>query len=543
MASVRLLGKYYTPKSLADVIAHWAIRRPTDTVLDPSFGGCVFLESARDRLTALGAVNASSQLFGADIDPEAHAHLDRVLGESVVPANFIRGDFFEARMNHAHTVILGNPPYVRHHLLPKRLKDLARSRIGQASPPESADYWAYFLARCLELVALNGRIAMVLPISFLDAAYAKDLRETITQSFKAVHVIILRERVFAGAQEASLVLACEGFGYGRADWQIGTANTVDDIGKLLEAPATNDAAFVHSERGWRSHLLGNELREIVYEVLALDRLVRLDALAKIRIGVVTGCNEFFVLTKSEADIYRIPDRYLRPIINKHVLIPGLTLHKRDLHRVIEADARALLLVAPSEFRNAALTSYIRAGHRKGIARRFKCGEREPWYRIVDTAVPDAFLTYSSGEGPRIALNRSGALCTNAVHRVWWKSKTGVDPRSVSLSMLSTLGGVSSEIFGKTYGGGLLKLEPGAGAALPVWAAGTSRELTTAFKTAERFLRKRLFSKAREVADEFVLADCMGVSESAIKRLREAQSTLYLLRTAGNESRLLRHVKK
>jgi len=43
-------GIFYTPKRVTDILCKWAIRSKTDKVLEPSFGGCKFIESS-DRLT------------------------------------------------------------------------------------------------------------------------------------------------------------------------------------------------------------------------------------------------------------------------------------------------------------------------------------------------------------------------------------------------------------------------------------------------------------------------------------------------------------
>ena len=49
----KALGAYYTDSQVADFMVWWAIRNPTDTVRDPSFGGGVFLRSAGKRLRDL----------------------------------------------------------------------------------------------------------------------------------------------------------------------------------------------------------------------------------------------------------------------------------------------------------------------------------------------------------------------------------------------------------------------------------------------------------------------------------------------------------
>jgi adenine-specific DNA-methyltransferase len=47
------LGAYYTDSQVADFLVWWALREPTDVVMDPSFGGGVFLPSAGKRIRDL----------------------------------------------------------------------------------------------------------------------------------------------------------------------------------------------------------------------------------------------------------------------------------------------------------------------------------------------------------------------------------------------------------------------------------------------------------------------------------------------------------
>jgi adenine-specific DNA-methyltransferase len=75
----RSLGIYYTPQSAARVMAEWAIREPTDTVLEPSFGGCAILQAGVWRLHQLGCERPAKQLLGFDVDRAAFAHLERLL--------------------------------------------------------------------------------------------------------------------------------------------------------------------------------------------------------------------------------------------------------------------------------------------------------------------------------------------------------------------------------------------------------------------------------------------------------------------------------
>jgi len=56
----KLRGGYYTPKPIADFLARWAIQTAATTVLEPSCGDGILLESAIETLIKCGADRTSA---------------------------------------------------------------------------------------------------------------------------------------------------------------------------------------------------------------------------------------------------------------------------------------------------------------------------------------------------------------------------------------------------------------------------------------------------------------------------------------------------
>lgn len=67
----KAFGAFYTDAVVADFLVRWAVREPGETVLDPSFGGGVFLAAAAARLRDLGG--DERQVYGVELDGEVHA--------------------------------------------------------------------------------------------------------------------------------------------------------------------------------------------------------------------------------------------------------------------------------------------------------------------------------------------------------------------------------------------------------------------------------------------------------------------------------------
>ena len=122
----RTHGIYYTPKTLAEAIVQWLIRSKSDTLLEPSFGGCCFLEAAFTRLGTLGCINPVAQAAGCDVDPAAFRALQTLSSASPPARHFLNQDFLSVRpIDFAVTefdCLLGNPPFTRHHSIAPGVK-------------------------------------------------------------------------------------------------------------------------------------------------------------------------------------------------------------------------------------------------------------------------------------------------------------------------------------------------------------------------------------------------------------------------------------
>jgi hypothetical protein len=88
---------------------------------------------------------------------------------------------------------------------------------------------------------------------------------------------------------------------------------------------------------------------------------------------------------------------------------------------------------------------------------YKCSNRSPWYVVPDVVIPDAFLSYMSGEGPALVANWATCTCTNSVHAV--RLTGGVSVRELQAAWAHPFTSLSCEIEGHPLGGGMLKIEP------------------------------------------------------------------------------------
>src|SRR5262249_4058569 len=114
---------------------------------------------------------------------------------------------------------------------------------------------------------------------------------------------------------------------------------------------------------------------------------------------------------------------------------------------IAADGRTTL--------NPRAKQYIQTGEQKGFHRGYKCSIREPWYAVPSVWVPDGFFFRQIYDFPRAVVNRARAVSTDTVHRL----RCRTDRVRVVENVYTHLTAASAEIEGRSYGGGVLELEP------------------------------------------------------------------------------------
>ena len=144
--------------------------------------------------------------------------------------------------------------------------------------------------------------------------------------------------------------------------------------------------------------------------------------------------------------------------------------------------------------------YVEQGETQKLHLRNKCEKRKPWYVVTDRSNPDAFLMYMSWYGPKIILNRSSADCTNAIHRIYFKDKN-IDPKSIALGILSSIAQYHIELKGRTYGGGVLKLEPGI--ANIIWIPIIDKDVDRLFQVVNKLIIRRRDTLATRLIDNSI----------------------------------------
>jgi adenine-specific DNA-methyltransferase len=113
--------------------------------------------------------------------------------------------------------------------------------------------------------------------------------------------------------------------------------------------------------------------------------------------------------------------------------------------------------APLERLPAAVQQYVIEGEEQGFHKGYKCRIRDHWYAVPSIWTPDAFMLRQIHNHPRLILNGTDATSTDTIHRVRFNAKA--PPKTVAAAFLNSLTFAFAEVMGRSYGGGVLELEP------------------------------------------------------------------------------------
>ena len=532
LEAYKLRGGYYTPPEVAAWLSSWAIRSTDDRILEPSCGDGAFLEAAATRLKVLG-LNGSvdaNQILGLELlrveAAKARRRLKSLCG--LRANNMVRtGDFFawwDRTARPQFDAVIGNPPFIRYQSFPEPCRSRAMEimkRLGLA-PNRLTNIWVPFVVATTASLRPGGRLALVLPAELLQVSYATQLRSFLTDHFSRIHLISCNELFFSNAeQEVLLLLANDCREQPSPDNPckvslIQTATVADIVGRPI-TKVLHDASpkvIKHDSEKWLKYFLSNSEIDLMRTLRASDKTTTLKTFADVNVGVVTGKNQFFVLRQSEIDTLDILNHTI-PLVSRSIHLKGAKIGVSDWKQLAKADDRVYLLdLAPLNGSKLSpkLDRYIKHGEVLKIHQGYKCSIRTPWYAVPAVWPPDAFVFRQIYDFPRVVLNKASATATDTIHRM----KCHASPEKTVANTYTYLTAASAEIEGRSYGGGVLELEPTEATNLLM-----PTKLANALPVGEcnRLIRQDRLEEVLIENDRLVLRDHLGLSAQECAQLK------------------------
>lgn len=537
-------GAFFTPAGIADFLAEWATAGRADArLLDPTCGEAVFLLAAARRLAANGASPDSTGelLHGVDLHKASLEESRRLLINEGFDASLIVGDFFDQVPPDQlggplpwMDAVVGNPPFVRYH----EHRGDVRKRSAAAALAQGvrlsglASSWAALLVHACSFLKPDGRVAMVLPAELMTVGYAEPIRRWLRRRFAAVHLVLFEELQFRDAEEQIVLLVARGSG-GCDAFALHQVRDAEDLERLHVFDGV--AVAPSAEGKWTDLLLPTE-RRMLFRRLTSANFVDLGVYGPPELGTVTGANAFFTLSEGTRETFGLQLADVAAVVppgTKH--LKGTRFTKGRWEQLKLQGERVWMLNPKAKTPKGALARYVEHGEQLGVHEAYKCMARTSWWRPPVVAAPDLFFTYMSHRYPRLIANDAGVTFVNSMHGlVLRENAPGCAKDALPLLALNSASMLGAEVFGRSYGGGILKMEPSEAAKLPVPSPDL---LTRAWATIEgrrghldELLRAGQWQEVVEEVDETVLVRAAGVRREDVLALRTEATRLRQRRT-------------
>ncbi len=529
-------GAFFTPAEVARFIVGWAVRSPSDAVLEPSCGEAVFLHEAGGHQAHLGP------LVGVELHDASAREAERTLRAQGISADVHAGDFFLHEEFGTYDAAVGNPPYVRYQGWTGTARSASRAAALRAGVnlTNLASSWAAFTVHSALHLKAGGRLGLVLPAELLTVNYAAPVRRFLLEHFSSVSLVLFDERVFPGVEVEAVLLLADGYDP--------TGQTGSDHMKVHQVRDAQGLAglgdghqWTPTSRGarWSASLMSVSALDAYGKALASRGFTTLEAWGDTTLGMVSGNNKFFALSPQKRDELGLQDSEvirLSPPGSRH--LRSLTLTRAGLDR-LGRDGLSTYLFRPSGEPSPAAWRYIRSGEDLDVHDAYKCRVRAPWWRVPYLRPADLFVTYMNADTPRIATNRARAHHLNSVHGIYLRDKLRRDGMSLlpigSLNSVTLLG---AETVGRAYGGGMLKVEPREADLLPVPSPALLAKHREELSRLRPWLASRLRAgellEAVAAVDEVLLVKGLRMSKRSLAAVRADHAGLTARRMARSK---------
>jgi len=504
------LGQYYTPPPIVELIAEICVRLPNDKVLDPGCGSGSFLVKAYYKLKELKkkenplASDANlhkqllGQLYGIDINqfPASLSAINLAVRNLKIRSDTISilvSDFFKINPSiplfpkDGFDIVMTNPPYTRQEEMDykQQIRDAALkySDGSKIDIDARAGIYAYFFTHSAKFLRNGGRMGYITSNTWLDVGFGEALKKFFLDHFKIVAIIEFDAAVFGKALVNTCVSVMEKVDsdveslhenlvkFVRLKKPVAIDEVIEDIQTAIQSYEDDRLKVTPIRQGdldpeekWGKYI---RAPAVYFKIISNPRMTKLGKLADVKFGIKTGANEFFILDQEKARLWGITGKYLRPVVTSIRELNSIQLKLQDVKN------RLLWVHGPkNEIKDENVLKYIQHGEQmeittkrgtrvaalpvKGVHRLRTCNQRKIWYDLGEYALPPIIAPYMMWDRVIFASNEASAFAINTLHFVY---PHDADHTEYLLGALnSTLASFLLELTGRSYGGGVLKVE-------------------------------------------------------------------------------------
>ncbi len=362
-------------------------------------------------------------------------------------------------------IIIGNPPYVRYQSLESYIDYIQLPKSNTLVLEKDfkihsyTDLVGYFFYHSLNILKQNGKLGFISSDGWMHSNYGKSLQKVILDNCvieKMMHTVF---NVFEDADIKTITILLEKKKSStNTNVQLINVNEEDEITsgdfKNIIKPQSE-----FEQGNWNLYFAEDEF------IPKIDMIKIHPDIGHVKIGKLTGCDSFFVLSKEIIDKYQIPDTYLKPILSKNI-DSAYVVPKQATEYFFNVDESKGKLLQSEDGKKA--LKYIEMGEKttitpkmgsdrtpKLIPELYNLKNKKTWYSLSLGIAPPIFIARFGDKQMKLVENSGDFHST--------RRNIGITPKKTKytyalLSYLrSSFFALYLEKHGHIHGGGVLEI--------------------------------------------------------------------------------------
>jgi hypothetical protein len=473
--------------------------------------------------------------------------------------------------------VVANPPYIRQELLGKdekgKIWDLIEeefSKLVYVGKPENAvgaeravvldrqsDIYVYFFLHGLAMLRDGGRLGFITSNKWLEVGYGEAFQSFLLRNTRILCVIEFDRAVFPDAEvnTAITILEKEEDGEERREnfvkfVRLKQRMDVDEVVGIVEGVKrsfedgrmrVNVVRQGSLKPGkWNVYL---RAPPVYQKIVSHPKMKPLGDIAEVFFGIKTGYNDFFILDEERVREWGIEKEFLVPCVSSPKKLKGLVIRPEDVREYffmvgenqhVPRDSNAYRYIKYGENLEVDVTRGSQRGRRK-LPQLETVKNRKKWYSIPQFETPRILFPKLIDKQVRAYLNAAKAQASDLFYYVVPNSSQHV---GILEFLNSSTGAFLTEIYGRSYGGGVLDIKVYELKQIPVLdptslSSEERKTLSKSFDNVEALVREyvdlekeydRLKSRSKTSRGSFS-REFEQRLEDAKKRLQQAQKEL------------------
>ncbi|MDC0764748.1 N-6 DNA methylase [Brevibacillus sp. AG] len=528
--NIKSEGSFYTPTVLANFLMSESLSFFHDTegisILEPSCGDGVFLAALLE--DKKGAKNVNS-IYAVEKNmkelKKAKTTRKELIDNGIIPSYFV-ADFlnFKPKGSTKFELIIGNPPYIhKKHLSSEQIEQSKEIlELKGIKNTSISNIWISFVVKAIDMLKDNGVLCYILPSEMLQVKYAKEIRRLLFCEFDEITFLTFSEKIFTDIEQDVIVLICKRKSENKVI-KHGSLTRERDSFKIEYRTISPKSYF---QDKWLWYLLKQE--EVASIKKILDQFTKINDLCESGAGIVTGNNDYFIVSKSSIKKYGL-QKYCKPILKKSFFIKDTIIIRENEFRKISDKELPCYLIDLNRIKSnrmpKRIKEYIAKGELEDVHKGYKCNIRPEWYKVPSIWSSEGVFFKRSHLYPKILYNECGAFITDTGYRI--KMKESVSIKNLVFCFYNSLTLLLAELNGRNYGGGVLEVTPKEfqNLRLPFYDAG---EILFE-QLQQRFSSGVPIEDILDFTDRVILHQQFDISMETIQMIKNVRKTLLINR--------------